>query len=195
MIWSVFILPETLRTSKRAKRASLSLENPIRAMAILFRSQMFVCLTAVIALTAFVSNGLFHIQLFYLNVRSHCCGVAAWIVRSLTRSLCYAPFQTVLGFDEKGISHLMLIGGVMSIVAQVFLLKPLMDCMREKGVIILALVVSILTYICYIVTAFYPMQWIIFAIAIPGSIGELSFAAISSLKSVNVSEKVCLLCR
>lgn len=98
--------------------------------------------------------------------------------------------QTVLGFDEKGISHLMLIGGVMSIVAQVVFLKPLMDCVREKGVIIIALAVSILTYVCYTITAFYPKQWIVFAVAVPGSISELSFAAISSLKSVNVSEKV-----
>lgn len=86
----------------------------------------------------------------------------------------------------------MLIGGVASILAQVVLLKPLMDCVKEKGVIVVALLTSILDCIVFIVSAFYPEKWLIFAVAAPSCIGELSFAAISSLKSVNVSEKVCL---
>lgn len=84
VLWAMFILPETLRSTKRAKRATLNLENPIRAMAILFRTQMFVCLTAIIALTAFVTNGLFHIQLFYMNVR--CRVVRQWPMGLLAAS-------------------------------------------------------------------------------------------------------------
>lgn len=86
----------------------------------------------------------------------------------------------------------MLIGGVASILAQVALLKPLMDCVKEKGVIVVALLASILDCTIFIMSAFYPEKWLIFAVAAPSCIGELSFAAISSLKSVNVSEKVCL---
>lgn len=84
----------------------------------------------------------------------------------------------------------MLLGGVASILAQVVVLKPLMDCVKEKGVIVVALLASILECAALIVSAFYPEKWLIFAVAAPSCIGELSFAAISSLKSVNVSEKV-----
>lgn len=97
-----------------------------------------------------------------------------------------------MGFDEKDTARLMLLGGIASILAQVVLLKPLMDCVQEKGVIVIALLASIFDCAAFIVSAFYPKKWVIFAVAAPSCIGELSFAAISSLKSVNVSEKVCL---
>lgn len=73
MLWSIFILPETLPVAKRtvakASRSTSRVPNPLRSMSILFRSQMFVCLTSLIAITAFASNGLYHITMFYLNVR------------------------------------------------------------------------------------------------------------------------------
>lgn len=87
-------------------------------------------------------------------------------------------------------AHLMLVGGLTAIFAQSLVLKPLMDCIHEKGVIIVALIGSILATADYIVTAFYPLKWVVFVGTIPYCISELSFAAISSLKSINCSEKV-----
>lgn len=84
----------------------------------------------------------------------------------------------------------MLFGGILGISAQVFLLKPLMDCFKEKGVIIIALLASIVQCAGYIISAFYPKKWLMFAFAVPSTLGEFSFAAIASLKSINVSENV-----
>lgn len=98
--------------------------------------------------------------------------------------------QTFVGFNEKDMAHLMLVGGLTAIVAQSLVLKPLMDCIHEKGVIIVALIGSILATADYIATAFYPLKWIVYVGTVPNCISELSFAAISSLKSINCSEKV-----
>lgn len=68
VVWAVFILPETLPVFKRTKKAKRGVQNPIRSMSILFRSQLFVRLTALIALTAFIVNGMYQIRMFYLNV-------------------------------------------------------------------------------------------------------------------------------
>ncbi|KAF1329154.1 Major facilitator superfamily, partial [Globisporangium splendens] len=163
VIWAVFLLPETLPPSKRAKKSSRRIENPIRAMAILWRSQLFIRLTCLIALTSFVTNGLYQIQLFYLN--------------------------TVVSFNEKDTSRIMLLGGVLGILAQIFLLKPLMDCFKEKGVIVIALLSSITQCVGFTISAYYPEKWLLFAFAVPGTLGDFAFAAIASLKSINVSEK------
>lgn len=68
VVWAVFILPETLPVFKRAKKTKHGVQNPIRSMSILFRSQLFIHLTALIALTAFIMNGMYQIRMFYLNV-------------------------------------------------------------------------------------------------------------------------------
>jgi predicted MFS family arabinose efflux permease len=98
--------------------------------------------------------------------------------------------QTVLGFDEKNVAHLMLVSGLASIFSQTLLLRPLMHLMRERGVIIVALLGCILESGGFAATAFYPKKWIAFTLTAPGCLSDLSFAAISSLKSINCSEKV-----
>lgn len=42
----------------------------MRGFSILFRSQLFIRLTSLIVLSAFVQFGLMQIQMFYLNVRA-----------------------------------------------------------------------------------------------------------------------------
>lgn len=96
----------------------------------------------------------------------------------------------MLGFDEKNVAHLMLISGLASIFSQTVILRPLMNCIRERGVIIVALIGCILESGGFAFTAFYPEKWIAFTLTAPGCLSDLSFAAISSLKSVNCSEKV-----
>ncbi|DAZ93802.1 TPA: hypothetical protein N0F65_008561 [Lagenidium giganteum] len=140
-IWAVAVIQETLADDQR-RVSSHVFENPVHGIAILFRSKLFTRLTALIALTSFVANGIFQIRLFYLNG---------------------------------------------SIIAQSLLLKLLMDCIQERGVIVVALLGRILECGSYAATAFYPHKWIVFAAMIPSSIGDLSFAAIASLKSINCS--------
>lgn len=158
-------------------------------MAILYRSRLFISLTCLVALTSFVTNGLWQIRTFYLNVSPiWSLHVARELERSLTAS--GANLQTVLGFDEKNVAHLMLVSGLASIFSQTLLLRPLMHLMRERGVIIVALIGCILESGGFAATAFYPKKWIAFSLTAPGCLSDLSFAAISSLKSINCSEKV-----
>jgi len=71
VLWASFLLPETLPLRTRMSKARWVVENPVSSMAILFRDQLFMRLTCLIALTSFVMNGIFQIQSFYLNVRHH----------------------------------------------------------------------------------------------------------------------------
>lgn len=166
VLFAAFVFPETLppeKRTRRSKRRTQLFKNPITGMSILFRSSLFIRLTMMIALTSFVSSGIMQIRMFYLN--------------------------TVIGFDEKDTSRLMLTFGIGSILAQLLFLKPLMSCGKERSVIVVALTGRILESAGYVVSAFVPEKWVIYATAAPSSIGDLSFAAISSLKSINCSEK------
>ncbi|RLN48073.1 hypothetical protein BBJ29_009738, partial [Phytophthora kernoviae] len=68
VLWAIFILPETLPIRAQANKARWVVENPISSMSILFRNQLFMRLTLLIALTTFVMFGTFQIQTFFLNV-------------------------------------------------------------------------------------------------------------------------------
>ncbi|KAF4319978.1 hypothetical protein G195_006745 [Phytophthora kernoviae 00238/432] len=68
VLWAIFILPETLPIRAQANKARWVVENPISSMSILFRNQLFMRLTLLIALTTFVMFGTFQIQAFFLNV-------------------------------------------------------------------------------------------------------------------------------
>lgn len=163
VLWAIILLPETLSLQKRMGRTRWVIENPVTLMAILFRDRLFVRLTCLIALTSFVVNGVYQIQSFYLN--------------------------SILGFDVVDFSNLMLLGGIMALLGQTLLLKPLVSCVREKGVIVIALVASTFGTCGFASTAYYPHKWLVYALTIPGCIGGLSFPAISALKSINASEK------
>lgn len=61
----------------------------------------------------------------------------------------------------------MLLSGVALFPGQVMLLKPSMDCVKEKGVIVVAVLASILDCAAFIISAFYPEKRVIFAVAAP----------------------------
>ncbi|TDH72946.1 hypothetical protein CCR75_003783 [Bremia lactucae] len=163
IVWAVFLLPETLSAHTRMKNTSRVVENPISSMAILIRDKLFMRLTGLIALTSFVVNGVFQIQPFFLN--------------------------TIVEFDIQDFSKLTLLGGILALVGQILILKPLVNCVREKGVIVIALVANTIGASGFALTAYYPHKWLIYALCIPGCISDLSLPAISALKSMNVSEK------
>ncbi|EGZ26021.1 hypothetical protein PHYSODRAFT_482737 [Phytophthora sojae] len=163
VLWAIFLLPETLPARTRLSKTRWVVENPVSSMAILFRNQLFMRLTCLIALTSFVLNGVFQIQSFYLN--------------------------TIVGFDVKDFGTLMLLGGFLAVVGQALLLKPLIGCVREKGVIVIALVANTLGTCGFAATAYYPHKWVVYAVSVSGCISDLSFPAISALKSINASEE------
>ena len=69
LLWSIFVVTETLSEDKRTSGTMLKL-NPFQAVQILFRSALFRRLTCLVALRAFVANGVSTVLFFYLNVRS-----------------------------------------------------------------------------------------------------------------------------
>lgn len=97
-----------------------------------------------------------------------------------------------MGFDVKDFGTLMLLGGFLAVVGQALLLKPLIGCVREKGVIVIALVANTLGTCGFAATAYYPHKWVVYAVSVSGCISDLSFPAISALKSINASEEVTL---
>ncbi|KAG1695279.1 hypothetical protein DVH05_020659 [Phytophthora capsici] len=163
VLWAIFLLPETLPARTRTSKAKWVVENPISSMAILFRDQLFMRLTCLIALTSFVMHGIFQIQSFFLN--------------------------TIVGFNVKDFGNLMLVGGVLALLGQVLLLKPLVTCVKEKGVIVIALVANLVGTCGFAATAYYPHKWLVYVLTIPGCISDLSFPAISAIKSINASEE------
>ncbi|KAG2831179.1 hypothetical protein PC112_g7367, partial [Phytophthora cactorum] len=163
VIWALVILPETLPVRATLNKTRWVMESPISSISILFRNQLFMRLTCLIALTTFVMSGTFQIQSFYLN--------------------------TIVGFNVKDFGNLMLLGGVLSLLGQGLLLEPLVGCFKEKGVIIIALIASFVRTVGFAGTAFYPYKWVVYASSVPGTLSDLSFPAISALKSINVSEK------
>ncbi|UIZ20918.1 hypothetical protein KXD40_000231 [Peronospora effusa] len=178
VLWAMIILPETLPVRSHMKKTRWVMENPISAMSILFRNKLFMRLTCLIALTSFVASGTFQIQSFYLNVSRH-----------RRTELHVHPTNTIVGFDVKDFGDVMLLGGVLSLLAQCLLLKPLVTCFKEKGVIVIAVIASFVTMVGFTGTAFYPHKWVVYALCVPGSLSDLSFPAIAALKSINVSEK------
>ncbi|GMF30972.1 unnamed protein product [Phytophthora lilii] len=83
----------------------------------------------------------------------------------------------------------MLLGGLLALLGQGLFLKPLVRCFKEKGVIVIALAASMLGTGGFAATAYYPHKWLVYAMSIPGCISDLSFPAISALKSINASDK------
>lgn len=63
-----FGFTETLPTERRNREKLSAIANPFSSFAILFRSRLFKCLTALIALSSFATTGFLTIQFYFLNV-------------------------------------------------------------------------------------------------------------------------------
>ncbi|KDO19025.1 hypothetical protein SPRG_14862 [Saprolegnia parasitica CBS 223.65] len=161
LIWSLACISETL-PKRVAKHASTTASlNPFVAMGILLQTPLFRGLSIIIALSTFVSSGLMSYRTFYFN--------------------------NVLGFDKNGIATFMLLVGVSSMVAQGVLLQPLLSVLREKGVLVLSLLAYTGMAALYLVSLLtHDAAWI-FVCAVLSGLGDIGFAAISSLKSIHVS--------
>ncbi|OWY96902.1 hypothetical protein PHMEG_00032711 [Phytophthora megakarya] len=159
VVSTIRILSETLPAQKSTKKTQWVVDNPFDSILMLLHSRLFVTLTCLIALTSFASEGIFQIQLFYLNV--------------------------VVGFDVTDFGNLMLFNGVLAIVGQGLLLDPLVKCTKEKGVIILALVGGFWKAFGIVCRAFYPRKWLVYVLSVPGCLSEFSLPAISALMSIN----------
>ena len=96
--------------------------------------------------------------------------------------------QSHFEFDKDDIAHYIVVEGLSSLLVQGILVKPLMDCFRERGVISLSMLISVLAYIVLIIAAKYPHRWLVFLYASMSGASSLAFPAVASLKSVHCTQ-------
>ncbi|OQR98350.1 Major Facilitator Superfamily (MFS) [Achlya hypogyna] len=162
LAWSVFCLAETLPPVGRADKSPAPSLNPFVALSILGQSALFRRLSVVVALSTFVSSGVMNYRLYFFN--------------------------TVLGFGKEAIATFMLLVGISSMVSQGVLLQPLLRCVREKGVLVLSLLAYALMAALYLVALYSHAPAVVFACGVFSGLGDIGFAAISSLKSIHCSD-------
>mmetsp|Transcript_26660 Transcript_26660/g.63569 ORF Transcript_26660/g.63569 Transcript_26660/m.63569 type:complete len:665 (-) Transcript_26660:121-2115(-) len=132
---------------------------PIRELSILNRNHFFRLISSLAFFSGMVSSGDQVLLIYYLEER--------------------------LGFTNKDVSIMFFIMGVMGVVAQAFLLKPLNDLLGEKLVVALAFTCGAIDNTMYGLAK--NKQTIFAAVGIAGLTG-MAFPTISAIKANNVAE-------
>jgi len=156
----------TRRRKRRMKRlkkwcslAKHMITRPIRELSILNRNHFFRLISSLAFFSGMVSSGDQVLLIYYLEER--------------------------LGFTNKDVSIMFFIMGVMGVVAQAFLLKPLNDLLGEKLVVALAFTCGAIDNTMYGLAK--NKQTIFAAVGIAGLTG-MAFPTISAIKANNVAE-------
>lgn len=173
---TVFVVPETLPPSiaseaRRLKRIEMernstksigwriqqTLTRPLREMSILNRNQFFRLISSLAFFSGMVSSGDQVLLIYYLEER--------------------------LAFTNADVSVMFMIMGIMGLVAQAVILKPLNDCIGEKMVVAFAFLCGAIDNAMY---GLARHKYTIFgAVAISGLTG-MAFPTISAIKANNV---------
>ncbi|RQM29167.1 hypothetical protein B5M09_006196 [Aphanomyces astaci] len=162
VLWCVLAFNETLSMSCRAP--SYTGINPFRAMTILLKTSLFRRLSVVIALSTFAGAGLMSFRLFFFN--------------------------TDLGFNKDENASFLLAVGISSMLSQGILLPLLIRLVREKGVVAISMLSYAVMSGLYLVVLATHSKLVVLVVAVCSGLGDIGFAAISSLKSTHVSEQV-----
>ncbi|ETV81997.1 hypothetical protein H257_05526 [Aphanomyces astaci] len=161
VLWCVLAFNETLSMSCRAP--SYTGINPFRAMTILLKTSLFRRLSVVIALSTFAGAGLMSFRLFFFN--------------------------TDLGFNKDENASFLLAVGISSMLSQGILLPLLIRLVREKGVVAISMLSYAVMSGLYLVVLATHSKLVVLVVAVCSGLGDIGFAAISSLKSTHVSEQ------
>jgi len=144
---------------KTIKNLKWILVRPIREISILNRNTFFRLISALAFFSGMVSSGDQLLLVYYVEER--------------------------LGFTDKDVSKMFLIVGIMGLLAQGVLLKPLNDCIGEK------MVVAICFFVGAVVNTLYGLATskaqIFSALALSALTG-MAFPTISAIKANNVDE-------
>jgi len=173
-VLALFFLPETLSREKSEEARRLRLMNiadestcccifrnvkrPVVEILILNRDRLF----RLVATLAFFSG----------------------MVLSADGLLIYY-IQDRYGATDKEVSTLLVMVGILNIFVQAFVMKPLLDCIGEKMVLVVAFFFGSVHNLTY---GFGPNIDFVYAAGALGSIREMSFPTISAIKSNNVDE-------
>ncbi|EIE23230.1 MFS general substrate transporter [Coccomyxa subellipsoidea C-169] len=163
-VYTVLLLPESLSAEARklarrrqGREASRPLTGLCSGLRMLGRSPLFLKLTACVMLTGIVMEGMYELLGQY--------------------------FQLKLAYTAADQSLMLVVAGAAGLVVNTVVLRYLLHCVGETGVLYIGLVVSCLQQLCIAFAWTKPLS--IAAVAI-GALGNITFPAISSIKSKSV---------
>lgn len=160
-LYAVFLLPESLPTELR-KPYTPQRTSPIQGIKILFTTSLFRRLSLCVLFQTACGNGIQDVLIFYL--------------------------QDQYNFGRKNISTALVLLGFSGIIVQGMLIKPLTSWLGHKGILILGLVSTALSQLQFAV--FKGTIPVVYAnITVLLSLGLVTFPAVSSIKSINVTPK------
>ncbi|RHZ10731.1 hypothetical protein DYB26_007549, partial [Aphanomyces astaci] len=99
---------------------------------------------------------------------------------------------TDLGFNKDENASFLLAVGISSMLSQGILLPLLIRLVREKGVVAISMLSYAVMSGLYLVVLATHSKLVVLAVAVCSGLGDIGFAAISSLKSTHVSEQGAL---
>lgn len=99
--------------------------------------------------------------------------------------------QVVVGFSSKDLALFYLLAGLLAILSQGLLLQPLVDRIRERGVLVVSCINNMLTSLIFIfIAGYYPRKWVVFVMAPVGMLSTLMLPTILAMTSSSVAEQV-----
>jgi DHA1 family tetracycline resistance protein-like MFS transporter len=165
VIVAAFLIPEsTTKETRMQARIRQQAEpkgkgSPLQGFSILTRSPLFMKLTVAVMLTGIVTEGMYELIMQY--------------------------FQIKLGFQAKDQSNMFVLAGLCGMFTQLVLLRLLVRYVGKSRMLLIGLSASLIQQVC--MTLVWNKPTALAAMCL-GSLGNLSFPAISSIKSINVLE-------
>lgn len=162
IVWTIFAISESLPPERREPLVWANV-NPLRTIGVLVRSRLFFLLTSSVLFNSASNKGTTDISPFVL--------------------------QQSFGFNSVDVGYLVVALGFVVIFLQAGLIKPLIACLGERGVIIFGIAAGIPYYLGFAGLSFDGRPWQAYLLTLSfGGLSTLVFPATSSLFSRNSGE-------
>ena len=160
-LYGFFVLPESL-TSDRRSSLSWHKLNPLSSILRLRSYPLVAGLSVAVIFTSLAQRGLESVWVLYTGFR--------------------------YGWNEQTNGFTLALVGVMAVIVQGLILKPVISQLGERRTIVLGLVVSMIAFLAYGMAS---EGWVVLVIIIAGSLSGVALPAIQSLVagSINPSEQ------
>jgi DHA1 family tetracycline resistance protein-like MFS transporter len=176
-IYTIYCLPETLPVQRATEAQTMRLEyrigestskwsfmrqgllRPFKELSILNRSGIFRLLSVLAFFSGMSTSGDQTLLLYYAEDR--------------------------LNFNDQDIAILFILIGIIGILVQGVLIKPLTDCFGEKSVVILAFIAGAVQNTLY---AYADSKKLIYIAVVVSSFTGMSFPTVSAIKANNAEE-------
>lgn len=165
VLYVIFLIPESttkesrLLAQKKQKAEQRSCRGPWQGFSILGRSSLFARLTAVLMISSVVAEGMYELLMQY--------------------------FQIKLNFGTQDQAHMFVLAGLCGMFTQLVILRLLLRFVGKSRMLLFGLAASFAQQTLLVFARNKAMG--LFAVCL-GSVGNLAFPAISSIKSLHVSQ-------